>query len=154
MKRSAPGGRSHVRTRPSRPSGEGYPRDAHEARSRPPRGRGRLVPEGRLGGAACPVTTRGGTIMQTVPGPDDFEPVLAAPEEGQGRPTTADRPKASGRKERQPNQPTVPHPEDLADAAERTKDAIAEGRRAGTAGQSAGRLGESPGNVEGLSGLV
>ncbi len=87
--------------------------------------------------------------MQTVPGPDDFEPVLAAPEEGQGRPTTADRPKASGRKERQPNQPTVPHPEDLADAAERTKDAIAEGRRAGTAGQAAGRLGGKSGERRG-----
>src|SRR3954468_15897805 len=77
------------------------------------------------------------------------EPALAAPEEGQGRPTTADRPKASGRKERQPNQPTVPHPEDLADAAERTKDAIAEGRRAGTAGQAAGRLGGKSGERRG-----
>src|SRR3954464_11857284 len=47
------------RTRPSRPSGEGYPRDAHEARSRPPRGRRRLVPEGRLAPPAGAARRRG-----------------------------------------------------------------------------------------------
>jgi hypothetical protein len=62
--------------------------------------------------------------MQTVPGPDDFEPVLAAPEDDQGQPTAPDQPRCNGRMERQPDQPTAPHPVDLADPAERTRDAM------------------------------
>ena len=64
--------------------------------------------------------------MQAVPGPDNFEPVPTRPEEDQGQPTAPDQPipKGSGRKEREPDQPTAPHPEDLADPAERTKDAM------------------------------
>ena len=92
--------------------------------------------------------------MQTVPGPDDFEPVLAAPEEGQADRRRPTGPKASGRKERQPNQPTVPTRRTSPDAAERTKDAIAEGTTSGHGGSSGRAPRGVRRNIEGLSELT